>query len=238
MSRDRVYADSKPDLVDFQFDEEVARVFPDMIRRSVPGYDNIIAVTGLIARAYAQENTRIYDLGSSLGASMASIWRTEDLPEVEYVCVDYSGDMLARCRENLGALYPQAPIEFLEADVTEFAPDNASVIVLNFVLQFLDPERRDEIIQRLAAGLVPGGVIILSEKVERAGTVQDSIHLEFKRANGYSDLEISQKRSALEKVMILDTVEAHISRLQTAGLKDCQQWFQCLGFRSFVAFKP
>ena len=238
MSRDKVYADAQSDLVDFQFDEEVARVFPDMIRRSVPGYDNIIAVTGLIAHMHAQSGTRIYDLGSSLGASMASVLRAVDQPDLEFICVDNSRDMLEKCRENLETLYPQVSIQFIEGDVSELAPANASVIVMNFLLQFLDPDCRDEVMQRLADGLVSGGVMVLSEKVGEPGSIQDDIHLAFKKANGYSDLEISQKRTALENVMVLDTAEIHVSRLQAAGLTACQQWFQSLGFRSFLAFKP
>ena len=238
MTRDTLYASPRGDLVDFQFDEEVARVFPDMIRRSVPGYDNIVTMTGLIAGHYARSGTRIYDMGSSLGASMASMLRNINVPDIEPICIDTSSDMLEQCYQNLTGLYPGRDVCCTQADLLEYEPAGASVIVMNFVLQFIDPLQRQQVISRLASGLLSGGVLVLSEKVLGDDPFENALHREFKKANGYSDLEISQKRSALERVMVLDTKEQHLERLSSVGLVRGQQWFQSLNFRSFVAFKP
>jgi len=54
---------------------------------------------------------------------------------------------------------------------------------------------------------------------------------------GYSKLEISQKRAALENVLLPETLEAHRSRLDTIGFDAVDVWFQCFNFASMVAFK-
>ena len=66
--RDRLFETTITEPGEFVFDERVVRVFPDMINRSVPGYATVVSMTAMLARRYAQPNTRIYDLGCSLGA--------------------------------------------------------------------------------------------------------------------------------------------------------------------------
>jgi len=118
---------------------------------------------------------------------------------------------------------------------------SASVVVLNFTLQFLKPENRDKIIKNIFAGLLPGGILILSEKVkfEEDGkqTILTDWHHAFKKANGYSDLEIAGKRTALENVLIPETIGQNITRLKEAGFSNVHQWFQCFNFISLVAIK-
>ena len=110
---------------------------------------------------------------------------------------------------------------------------------MNWVLQFLPPEARTEVLAAIRAGLSDGGLLLLSEKVRSEDpdieAFNDAAHLDFKRANGYSELEISQKRSALEQVMITDTIEVHRARLKAAGFSRVQVWYQCLNWASFVA---
>ena len=115
------------------------------------------------------------------------------------------------------------------------------MVVLNFTLQFITPEQRTELINRIAKNLVPGGLLVLSEKV----TDQDNVckellidlHHDFKRANGYSELEIAQKRTALENVMRPDSLSCHQERLTNAGFSHIAPWFQCFNFLSIVAIK-
>ncbi len=261
MIKDKIFSQPIPHLVDFKFDEKVASVFPDMIRRSIPGYDNIIAMTGMIAACYAKPNTRIYDLGSSIGASTSAILQQLDQPrvnqsqvnqsqvnqprlnqnDVELICVDNSPDMLLKCKNNLENKYPGRVKEYLECDVKNLKIERASVVVMNFILQFMEPDCRLALLQKVFAGMISGGVIILSEKTlpdkNAAKSLQDQLHVEFKRANGYSDLEIAQKRNALENVMVLDTLKTHIERLELCGFAQIEQWFQALHFRSLIAVK-
>ncbi len=239
--RDRLYA-GDGDLVDFAFDERVAGVFPDMIRRSVPGYENVITLTGLFAERHARPGTRLYDLGCSLGASTLAMRRC--LPadaDCRILCVDNAAAMLECARERIAADGPGVPVEFIEADLRSLPIEKASLVVLNFTLQFIPPAERLPLLRRIHAGLVEGGALVLSEKIEFANDIEDDfqrdMQLAFKRANGYSDLEIARKRSALERVLTPETLDEHRQRLQWAGFGRVHLWHQCFNFGSLVALK-
>ncbi len=239
--RDEIYASEHEMLVDFAFDERVASVFPDMIRRSVPGYGEIIALLGLFAEQYAQPGSTLYDLGCSLGAATLSLRRRIQAPGCRIIAVDNSEAMVERCRENTAHDLATTPVEVVCNDIREVAIENASVVVLNFTLQFLPREERLALVQRIHDGMLPGGVLILSEKLrfepEERQQFQEQLHLAFKRANGYSELEISQKRAALEEVLVPDTLEQHRERLHAAGFSQVEPWFQAFNFASLAAIK-
>lgn len=241
MNKDQIYATPHEHLVDFSFDERVASVFPDMIRRSVPGYGEIIALLGLFAAQYAQADSRLYDLGCSLGAATLSLRRRITASGCTIVAVDNSEAMVERCRENIGHDLATTPVEVQCRDIREVDIDNASVVVLNFTLQFLPREERLALLQKIYRGLLPGGVLILSEKLQfsdsESQSFQEQLHLAFKRANGYSEMEISQKRAALEEVLIPDTLEQHHERLKGAGFSRIETWFQAFNFISIAAIK-
>ena len=241
INRDKIYAEPTDMLVDFVFDERVANVFPDMIRRSVPGYDTIIPMLGVFAGKYIQANSNIYDLGCSLGAATLSIRRRITQPDCKIIAIDNAPAMVEQCKTNIDADSSVTPVEVVCDDILNVSIENASLVVINFTLQFLKPELRAELLKKIFLGLNQGGVLILSEKVISENSQQQSLyedlHAEFKRANGYSDLEISQKRSALENVLIPETSEKHISRLAEIGFHPVSNWFQCFNFSSFCAVK-
>ncbi len=228
-------------LVDFAFDEAVARVFPDMIRRSVPGYETLVSLTGLLAARHARPGTRIYDLGASLGASTLAIARCLERDDVQLVAVDNAPAMAARCGAHLREALPGRAVQVICADIRDVAIENASVVVLNFTLQFVPPADRAALLERIHAGLCPGGALLLAEKIafaDPAGqTRMDGFHAAFKKANGYSDLEISQKRTALEKVLLPDTLDTHHRRLRAAGFTAVDEWFRCLNFAGLLALR-
>ncbi len=225
---------------DFVFDEKVAAVFEDMIHRSVPGYTTIIAMTASLAEKYSRPGTRIYDLGCSLGAASLAIRRRLRGRNQEIVAVDNSAPMLEDLRSRLAAL-GGGPVECLLADVRDCAIKNASVVILNFTLQFIPPADRGRLLRRVYEGMIPGGVLVLSEKIVVEDPLLDDLHIEmhhqFKRDMGYSKLEISRKRTALEKVLLPETTAAHRARLAAAGFESVEQWFQCFNFVSMVASK-
>lgn len=239
--RDTLYADSLANVAGFRFDDAVAAVFPDMIQRSVPGYSNIITMTGLVAARHAQDHTRCYDLGCSLGASTLAM--AQQLPQrpIEFVAVDNSPAMLERCRTALASLPGQPAVTLACENLQETAISRASVVVLNFTLQFVPLAERDDVIARIHAGLQPGGALILSEKIcfdnPAMQALTTELHHAFKQANGYSALEISQKRTALENVLVPETLAAHEARLQRAGFRHFGVWFQCFNFMSLVAIR-
>ncbi len=239
--RDKLFLGKEDYLVDFAFDRSVADVFTDMIRRSVPGYDALIAMIGCIAEDHAIRGTRVYDLGCSLGAAVLSMHSRISPGEVRYICVDNSREMLTRCGSRLESQLDRSLYDLVHQDIRETEITNASVVVMNFTLQFIQPEARDALIRKIFNGMLDGSVLILSEKVhsgcEDTDRLLNSLHEQFKRTNGYSDLEISRKRIALENVMILDSVDEHCRRLKKVGFLHVCQWFQGMNFRSFLAIR-
>ena len=248
-SRDNIYAnpDAEP-LTDpvngtglFSFDESVARVFPDMIKRSVPGYSTIVSMTGLLAGRYAVEGSALYDLGCSLGASSLAMRQNIQQQDCRIIAVDNSAAMLERCRSVLDTDTHHTPVELVCCDLQDIEIEQASVVVLNFTLQFIPREERDKVLRRIYQGLLPGGIMVLSEKVTFEDPHLDELnidlHHQFKSANGYSDLEIARKRNAIDNVLLPETLARHSQRIADAGFSSSDVWFQCFNFASIIALK-
>ncbi len=241
MSKDTLFSAPIEKLGDFTFDESVAEVFPDMIQRSVPGYSNIITAIGMLATRFVTEYSNVYDLGCSRGAGILSIRRNVEKSGVKIIGVDNSEPMAERCRRHLEAYHSDIPVEILCDDIRHIEIENASMVVLNFTLQFLPREDRLALLRKIYQGLNPNGVLVLSEKFTfEDHTINElliDLHHTFKRANGYSELEVSQKRTALENVMLTDSIDTHKARLKQAGFSQVELWFQCFNFGSMVAIK-
>ncbi|ALM51732.1 carboxy-S-adenosyl-L-methionine synthase CmoA [Halomonas huangheensis] len=239
--RDAIFSTPLDKVARFSFDEQVVACFPDMIRRSVPGYGQILGMLGLIAQRHLRHGAHVYDLGCSLGAVGLALAGQLPKDAFSLTGVDLSPAMVKRAQETFASECPEHALEVIEADIRHLDYRPSGMIVLNFTLQFLAPEDRDGVLRRLYDALEPGGVLVLSEKI-KAGDEQDNAWLveryhDFKRANGYSDMEISQKRTALENVLVPDTLDAHHQRLQRTGFSRSLTWFQYLNFSSMLAFK-
>ena len=239
--KDAIYSKALDNIADFAFDDNVAAVFPDMIQRSVPGYSTIIAMTGVLAERYAQEGSRCYDLGCSLGASTLSISQHIEGKHCRIVGVDNSAAMLKRCRDLVDASPYSPAIDLLCSDINDVEFKDASVVVLNFTLQFIPIEQRADLLKRISNGMRKGGILILSEKIlfedAHLQALNTDLHHAFKKGNGYSDMEISQKRSSIENVLLPETIQCHEDRLRDAGFQNIDVWFQCFNFASLVAIK-
>ncbi|WP_220783158.1 carboxy-S-adenosyl-L-methionine synthase CmoA, partial [Shewanella sairae] len=164
-SQDNLFAKPYQQVSDFQFDDKVAGVFNDMIRRSVPGYGQIINTIGDLAQKYAAPNSKIYDLGCSLGSATLSIRRRVEGRNCQIVAIDNSESMIERCQENLSAYVSETPVELICGDIRDIKIENASMVVLNFTMQFLAPSDRESLLNNIYQGLIPGGLLILSEKL-------------------------------------------------------------------------
>jgi tRNA (cmo5U34)-methyltransferase len=239
--RDAIFSTPLDRVARFSFDEQVVACFPDMIRRSVPGYGQILGVLSLIAQRHLRHGAHVYDLGCSLGASGLALAGALPPEAFRYTGVDISPTMAERARQTFGEECPAYAMQVEEADIRSLDYAPSGMIILNFTLQFLPPEDRDALLAKLYHALEPGGVLVLSEKTvdldERDNAWRVERYHDFKRANGYSDLEISQKRTALENVLVPDTLEAHHARLKKAGFVRSLTWFQYLNFASMIAFK-
>ena len=224
---------------DFAFDDEVAEVFPDMIARSVPGYASILSMIEQLSVRFIQPNTNVYDLGCSLGAATL-LMRRQARQGCVIHAVDNAPAMASRLRQTL----TQRNIDRVEvhvADVRGFPIPHASFVVLNLTLQFIPPAERRDVLADIWQGLDPGGALLLSEKVWFEEPAVDELlvelHHDFKRAHGYSDLEIAQKRAAIENQLIPETSEKHAQRLSSIGFRVVAPWFQCFNFVSVLAIK-
>lgn len=241
LNQDQLYSQPREAITDFVFDESVVRVFEDMIGRSVPGYSTLLSMFPVLARYFVTTGSRCYDLGCSLGASTLAIQQGINKKGVEIVAVDNSQAMVEKCASALLAQKSSVNTCVKKADVNDLIIENASLIVMNFTLQFISESLRQTLVNKIYTGLNAGGAFVLSEKIKVDDAIENgkliSLHHAFKKANGYSDLEISQKRTSLENVLLPETVEQHIERLKLAGFSEVMVWFQCFNFVSILAIK-
>lgn len=237
--KDNIYGKKMEFVKDFVFDEKVASVFEDMIQRSVPGYSSILQMIPAFTGIYYQPGTTCYDLGCSLGAGASMMSRA--IGNAKITAVDYSSAMIGACRQRTLANLLPGNINFICADIRDIKIKNASVVVLNFTLQFIDIKDRDMIIRNIYEGMAPGGILMFSEKIifssPKENNFQISVHRQVKKMNGYSELEIEQKQLAVERVLIPETLEQHYNRLQKNGFRQFYKWFQFANFISVIALK-
>ncbi len=238
--KDTLFNDPQIQAEDFVFDRRVVRVFPDMIRRSVPGYGLIVPSIALLARRYATPGTNLYDLGCSLGAVSFAMMDALAGRDNRIVAIDNSPEMISKLRQLAASRAdPALPIQIREGNILDARIEDASVVVLNFTLQFIEPARRHEMMGRIAAGMRPGGLLVLSEKIRFDDPLeqecQQSWHHDFKRAQGYSEMEIARKRDALERTLRPETLDAHLARITSAGFDRAFCWFRCFNFVSIAA---
>lgn len=245
MSEDKIYAVEKLGDEPFRFDESVARVFPDMLRRSIPGYAASLEAIGSLAGRYVHDNSHCYDLGCSLGAATLAMRQGIRATGCRIIAVDNASAMIDRCKivlaEDNARAQSQTPVETVLGDICQTDIENASMVVLNYTLQFVDPEDRDKLMQRIASGLRPGGVLVLSEKVVDEDPQMEALLVELyhehKRRNNYSAIEVARKRAALENVLVPETIAAHRARLLSAGFGNVAVWLRYFNFVSMIAIK-
>ncbi len=244
MSRDEIFTLPRDRVGQFQFDDAVAEVFPDMIARSVPGYASILSVIEQLASRYVVPNSNVYDLGCSLGAATRLIRNQAPATAVIHA-VDNSPAMIERLNQTIAQESPsqtqRSEVQTLLADVCDCPMTNASLVVLNFTLQFVPAARRQNLLQTCFDAMLPNAALVLSEKVQFDDPQQDQLlidlHLDFKRSCGYSELEIAQKRTSLENTLVPESLQAHCERLSRVGFQTVTPWFQCFNFVSILAVK-
>ncbi|WP_423146325.1 carboxy-S-adenosyl-L-methionine synthase CmoA [Rubrolithibacter danxiaensis] len=239
--KDEVFKEDIKNASDFKFGSKVANVFDDMVSRSVPFYGEIQRMIAELAADRVQEGTDVYDLGCSTGTTM--IGMDTLVPEnIRFIGIDDSNEMLQKCEAKLKERGIKRPYELRVGDLNQgITISNASVVVLCLTLQFVRPIHREKLIKTIAEGLVPGGVLILVEKIlaEDSTFNRDFIkyYYDYKRRNHYSEMEISQKREALENVLIPYKLTEDILLLREAGLEHCEIFFKWYNFSGVIATK-
>ncbi|MEO7802864.1 MAG: carboxy-S-adenosyl-L-methionine synthase CmoA [Ginsengibacter sp.] len=241
MQKDEVFKGSIHNPSDFKFSSKVAGVFDDMVNRSVPYYEEIQRMISELTIDHYQDKSYVYDLGCSTGTTM--IYMNDTLPQkVSFIGIDDSTDMLKKCREKLDAAGVTRDISLETADLNNNVHiHDASVAILCLTLQFIRPLNRERLLKQIYDGMLPGGALIVIEKVLAEDSLfnRDFIdyYYNFKRRNEYSELEISQKREALENVLIPYKLSENITLLRNAGYNHCEVFFKWYNFAGFIAKK-
>ena len=237
---DSLYAKSRKVVPPFEFDQQVANVFQDMISRSVPGYALVLDLIGLATAQYSQMSTNCYDLGCSLGASALKM-QQQAAANCKVIAIDNSSAMIEKCKQQFTHLSLTDQIELHCQDINQTPISNASVVVLNYTLQFIEKPARAPLLNKIHQGMCENGVLIVSEKVRHSRTkTQDlltNLHLDFKRQQGYSELEIAQKRTSLETVLIAESEKEHLHRISSAGFSEVSIISTALNFTTFLGIK-
>ena len=239
--KDTIYRSNNTSIQPFEFNERVVGVFQDMIERSIPGYSLTISMISVMGDKFVQAGSNIYDLGCSLGTVSFAIQQAIQNKKCRIIAVDNSEAMINECcKKNLHEK-ESIEIDFVLDDLLNIKIINASVVVMNFTLQFIPLEDRKRLIKEIYEGLLPGGVLILSEKVFFNDKNEDEamikLHHHMKELNGYEKLEIAGKRKSLEDVLIPEKIESHLDRLKKAGFENTLIWLKCFNFVSMIAFK-
>jgi tRNA (cmo5U34)-methyltransferase len=241
MGKDRIYGEPKKTIDPFRFDETVVGVFDDMLVRSIPLYRETIRRQVQLIDRYYRKGSRIYDLGCSNGNLGIGVCKAMARLPFHMIAVDNSAPMLRAYAERLKTVAHHGRVDLRCDDIRDVDMRQASVTVLNFTLQFIDRHCRTAIVERIHDGLLPGGILLFCEKLdhlypEMAG-LQQEMYYGFKKENGYSELEISQKREALEAVLVPEPLEAHLDRLTRAGFPRVDVWLKWFNFAALIAVK-
>jgi tRNA (cmo5U34)-methyltransferase len=238
-NEDKVFADPQMHIGDFRFDATVAAAFDDMVSRSVPYYDEMQRMVCELATDFAEPDTRLYDIGCSTATSLALLDQTVQ-SDVHFVGIDNSQEMLDKARIKLNAFAPARPVDLVCQDINQHVQiENASVVLMLLTLQFVRPLNRERIVQQIAKGMRKNGALILIEKLVVHDTRLNRLYInhyyDYKRRNGYSDVEISNKREALENVLVPYRFEENRELLMKNGFGTVEEFFRWYNFCGIVA---
>ncbi len=226
---------------DFTFNDKVAEVFDDMLERSVPCYRQVLDMTGKLLDSFVQDGDLIYDLGCSTGRPLIALTEMLKSKNLRYIGMDSSEAMINKARIKAEMYSKQDQVSFELADITTTDLEPCRAVLLSYTLQFLRPMNRAAFLRKIYTSLKPGGILILSEKIiSHHSSLNRSfidIYLDFKRRQGYSEIEITKKREALENILIPFSIEENLSQLREAGFTSCESFFQWFNFVSFAAVK-
>jgi len=232
--KDKIF--NKPIQKQFEFDEEVASVFDDMLNRSVPFYKENLKLQIDILKNFLQKDDLVIDLGSSTGTFLIELTKKID---IKAIGLDNSPAMIKRAKNKAKAFGSKA--EFIEADFLEYDLNNAKAIIANYTIQFVRPLKREKLIKKIYNSLQKDGIFLMSEKLitenKKLNKIMIDIYYDYKKEMGYSEFEIAQKREALENVLIPYTMDENIEMLKNAGFKTIEIIFRWNNFASFIAFK-
>ena len=238
--KDNVFRNKK-NVADFEFNKEVADVFDDMVDRSVPFYKEIQQMIVQLSSYFAQENSNIYDFGSSTGTTLLNLHNNLDIENLNLIGIDNSDEMIEKAESKLKEFGMKDGFEFIHSDLVDVDVKNASVVIMAYTLQFVRPLYRDALIKKVYEGLNNRGVLIVFEKVLSDNSTLNRAFIDFyydyKREKKYSEIEIVKKREALENVLIPYRVSENIELFKRNGFQIVDEVFRWYNWAGFVAIK-
>ena len=241
MAHDELFRKKLSTIDDFDFGKNTAQVFDDMLNRSVPFYSETQRMMAELAGYFAVEHTNVYDLGCSTGETLISL--DSKVPSnVTLIGIDSSNEMLEKAREKLEEAKVAHEYHLIQSDLNHgVSLANASVVIMNLTLQFIRPLNRERVIRSIASGMNDRGCFILVEKVLSPNSLINrlfiKLYYDLKMRSGYNELEIKQKREALENVLIPYHYDENIQLLLENGFKACDCFFRWYNFCGILAVK-
>ena len=228
---------NKEIIKQFEFDNEVADVFDDMISRSVPFYKENLELSINILKNYLNQNDKVLDLGSSTGTFLINLGKI--YPKLKLKGIDNSKPMIKKSKRKAKAF--GVKIKFIEADFFDYNFGKNKLIASNYTIQFIRPIKREKLIQKIYDSLEDGGIFLMSEKLvsedKKLNKILIDEYYNYKKKKGYSEYEISKKREALENILIPYTETENREMLQKAGFSHIELIFRWCNFSTFLAFK-
>lgn len=239
MNKDRFFAEPMKRIRPFEFDQDVADVFDDMVARSVPFYHEIHRIIKDLLNYTFEPGDKIYDLGCSTGTTIELMSQHLWDQQASFIGVDNSAPMIEKAKAKLANLWH--PHELLTANLQEVEIENAGMVVMNYTLQFIQKSDRMHLLQKINEGLRPGGIFVYAEKIDSQDQdvhqLLTRLYYDFKKRQGYSELEIAQKREALERVLTPYTPEEQLDLLKRAGFTRASMIFRWYNFACFLGIK-
>ena len=239
-SKDKLFQDKSP-LAKFEFNEQVARVFDDMISRSVPFYEEVQRLIFYFTEQAAVEGTCVYDLGCSTGTTLIHLAKHLQ-QKCFFIGLDDSEKMLEQARLKAAQVGLREQINFINQSINEqMLLRDASVVIMSLTLQFIKPSLREAILQKIFTGLNKNGVFIVFEKILTESSDLNRLFVDeyynFKRRNHYGEEEIAKKRESLENVLIPYRASENVDLFKKVGFEVVEPFFQWLNFKAFICVK-
>lgn len=220
----------------FEFNEDVANVFDDMLERSIPLYTPLQQTITDLCRLMATDSSHIYDIGCSTGTTIHHLSHSLS-PHIKLHGVDASEHMIKKATSRCAHL---PNVQFSVSDLTVHPSfPNADILILNLVLQFIPIEKRQPILTHCLSELQPNGCLVLVEKIMHPSSIIQSIYTsnyhQFKEKNGYSKQEIINKAASLKNVLHPLSIDDNMTLLKSVGFSNVATFFQWMNFVGIIA---
>ena len=233
-SKDEVF--SKPISKQFEFDENVALVFDDMLNRSVPFYQEALDLTIFYISELLDQGGTVLDLGCSTANTLINLEKRSG-KSFRLIGIDNSHAMIKQAQSKADAF--GVAVELIESDFFEVDFPKTDAVIANYTLQFIRPRQREVLVKKIHDSLNPGGIFIFSEKVVAGDPKLDKLMIEkyyaYKKSKGYSEFEIAQKREALENVLVPYSEAENRQMILDNGFCHCETIFRWNNFATFIA---